>query len=52
MAVQKSQKSGSKKKINKNLGLKKFTFLKKLYNLKDSGFKSIQEIKKNFLKKF
>ena len=51
MAVQKSQRSSSKKRINKNLGLKKFIFLKKLYNLKDNGFKSIQEIKKNFFKK-
>jgi len=51
VAVQKSQKSSSKKRIKRGYFLKKLIFLKKFHNLNESGFKSIQEIKKNFLKK-
>ena len=51
VAVQKSQKSSSKKRIKRGDFLKILIFLKKFHNLNESGFKSIQEIKKNFLKK-
>ena len=45
------QKSSSKKRMKRGDFLKKLIFLKKFHNLNESGFKSIQERKKNFLNK-